>query len=112
MRLPVAAVTTAALMSIAACGAKGPEPKNAVVRPYVLVTQCGVNEVENQGFWFRRQGGALSDGKGHAPGTWGEPTQIGQLTIKDKKAVFIDSLGHKETFVWEPGQTERTDICG
>lgn len=62
-----------------------------------LYTHCGIRLLQIGGTWFERVGGLLG-ADGNPPPGWGNPTQRGQVTFKDKTAVLTDDRGHKEHF--------------
>lgn len=50
-----------------------------------------------------RNGGRLDDGNGNPPNDWGNPTQIGTLTLRREAVTFTDGEAHRETFSLRPG---------
>ena len=80
--------------------------------PFELYTHCGVNELRtDDGRFFERADGPLTDGSGNPPPGWGNPSQSGQLVVADDVAVFTDELGHREEFHVREGATDFLQFC-
>ena len=90
-----------------------PPPSHSpiVIKSYALLTHCGIHEVTYQGKWYVRNGGILDDGQGNPPRGWGNPTQIGTLTILENTATFTDGEAHRETFSLRPGADTPLRMC-
>jgi hypothetical protein len=67
-----------------------------------LYTHCGVLEVTINGTPYYAEP-ALSDGNGNPPTGWGNPTDVGTITLTTAStADFSDSHGNKAHFVSNP----------
>ncbi len=81
--------------------------------PLDLDTACGVRGFALGGYWFARDGGALtadSGAGGSAPAGWDAPVHSGLVTFAagGTTATFTDASGHRETFTRQdsaPGQS-------
>lgn len=73
---------------------------------------CGLHELRtDDGHFFERVGGPLTDGSGNPPHGWGNPIQSGQLVVTEELAVFTDDLSHREEFRLREGATDFLQIC-
>ncbi|GEK20490.1 hypothetical protein [Cellulomonas xylanilytica] len=80
--------------------------------PFELSTHCGLHELRtDDGHFFERVGGPLTDGSGNPPHGWGNPIQSGQLVVTEELAVFTDDLSHREEFRLREGATDFLQIC-
>lgn len=100
---------------LAACGeadqpaAPGAQP---TATPFELYTHCGIHELKtDDGRFFERADGPLTDGNGNPPPGWDNPYQSGQLLVTRDVAVFTDDVGHSERFRLREGATEFLQIC-
>jgi hypothetical protein len=108
-------------LALAGCGlatvGSGPAPAKSsaavavVGEPFSLCTHCGIHELTFGGRWYERVGGALDDGSGNPPRGWGNPYQLGTLTVSGSTAVFRDQAGHRETFQLRPAAISPKLIC-
>ena len=78
--------------------AEVPEPPAApevgVAYPVGLYTHCGVYGLDIAGVWFAADP-PLVDGAGNPPAGWGNPYQLGTVTLTSaEEAVFADDTGH------------------
>jgi hypothetical protein len=117
-------MVVAAAVSLTACGAQAPSPTtshsklaHAVAtaggraRPYRLYTHCGIDEARiGDGFFEAVH--PLSDGNGNPPAGWGNPYQLGSMTlVSPTQAVFRDNAGHEVVFRLRQGATSFRHIC-
>ena len=80
--------------------------------PFELYTHCGIHELKtDDGRFFERVDGPLTDGNGNPPPGWGNPYQAGELVVIDDVATFTDDLGHREEFRLRENATEFLQIC-
>lgn len=83
---------------------------------HVLLTHCGIDELQYGGHWYERVGGVLDDGNGNPPTGWANPAQLGRLSAMDDKqpperVVFADDHGHHEEFTLRPDATGPKRMC-
>jgi hypothetical protein len=100
---------------LAGCG-EDDQPAELDVQPsaiaFELYTHCGIHELRtDDGRYFERAGGPLTDGSGNPPPGWDNPYQSGQLVVTDDAAVFSDWTGHREEFRLRVGATEFLQLC-
>jgi hypothetical protein len=90
------------------------EPKSASVPAidrYELYTHCGISEAK-VGSDFYQASPALNDGEGNPPAGWGNPYQVGTMTVHDDgTAQFVAPGGLKATFKIRRGATDWITIC-
>ena len=106
-----------AAVALSACGQQGSAPVTA--RPsetsktmaFDLYTHCGINGLKVNDRYFQHVGGSLDDGSGNPPKGWGNPYQLGTLTVSGDLAVFRDDVGHVEKFKVRPGVSGSPFIC-
>lgn len=80
--------------------------------PFTLSTHCGIHELRtDDGRFWERAEGPLTDGSGNPPPGWDNPSQRGQLVVTDDVAVFTDDRGHRERFVLREGATDFLRLC-
>ena len=80
--------------------------------PFELYTHCGIHELKtDDGRFFERADGPLTDGNGNPPPGWDNPYQSGQLVVTEDAAVFTDDSGHREEFRLRQGATDFLQIC-
>lgn len=93
--------------------ASTPPPSHSpiVIKGFNLYTHCGIYELTYGGKWYVRNGGRLDDGNGNPPNDWGNPTQIGTLTLRREAATFTDGEEHSETFSLRPGADTPLAMC-
>ncbi|GHG31297.1 hypothetical protein [Streptomyces zaomyceticus] len=85
-----------------------PSPR---VIPFELYTHCGIDEARIGSTYFEAET-PLSDGSGNPPDGWGNPTQLGTMTLKSEtEAVFTDDAGHEVKFRARPGARAFKHIC-
>lgn len=79
---------------------------------YALYTHCGVLEVTINGTPYYADP-PLSDGNGNPPAGWGNPMDIGQITLTTATtADFRDASGHRAHFTSRPaGPTPTIQVC-
>lgn len=79
--------------------------------PFSLYTHCGVDETRVGSTYFAADE-PLDDGSGNPPPGWGNPTQVGTITLRSPSvAVFRDDLGHVVTFHSRPGARSFLRVC-
>lgn len=102
----------AGLLVIAAAGLAGCQSlASPSEHEYTLTTHCGIHELEHDGSWYVRDGGALDDGQGNPPEGWDNPSQQGELHIEGDTATFTDDAGHRETFTLREGASGPLQAC-
>ncbi|MFH8259541.1 hypothetical protein [Streptomyces roseolus] len=78
---------------------------------YELYTHCGIDEARVGSTYFEAET-PLSDGSGNPPDGWGNPTQLGTMTLtSETEAVFTDGAGHEVRFRARPGARAFKHIC-
>ncbi|MFI0823955.1 hypothetical protein ACH4Q7_05785 [Streptomyces roseolus] len=78
---------------------------------YELSTHCGIDEAHVGSTYFEAET-PLSDGSGNPPDGWGNPTQLGTMTLtSETEAVFTDGAGHEVRFRARPGARAFKHIC-
>ena len=79
---------------------------------FVLITHCGIDDLQLEGQWYERVGGLLDDGSRNPPDGWDNPEQKGTVTrVDETTVVFTDDAGHSEEFVLREGATGPKDSC-
>ncbi|MGH3525504.1 MAG: hypothetical protein ACRDU4_22415, partial [Mycobacterium sp.] len=79
--------------------------------PFSLYTHCGINETRIGSTYYVADT-PLSDGNGNPPSGWGNPYQVGTITLPSPSvAIFRDNHGHTVTFHARPGATSFLHIC-
>jgi hypothetical protein len=88
----------------AATGAGSPQP-------YRLYTHCGIDEARIGNHYFQAAH-PLSDGQGNPPPGWGNPYQLGTMTLlSPATAVFRDHVGHRVLFRLGRDATAFQHLC-
>ncbi|MEV4942193.1 hypothetical protein [Streptomyces zaomyceticus] len=78
---------------------------------FELYTHCGIDEARIGPTYFEAET-PLSDGSGNPPDGWGNPTQLGTMTLRSAtEAVFTDDAGHEVKFRARPGARAFKHIC-
>jgi hypothetical protein len=89
----------------------GPDAQPSAT-PFELYTHCGIDELRtDDGRYFERADGPLTDGNGNPPPGWDNPYQSGRLVVTDDVATFTDDVGHREEFRLREGATGFLTIC-
>lgn len=79
--------------------------------PYNLYTHCGVSEARVAGQYYLAVH-PLSDGSGNPPAGWGNPYDVGTMTVVSAtEAVFTDGVGHSVVFKVRPGAKAFLRTC-
>lgn len=79
--------------------------------PYTLLTHCGIDEARIGGRYFEAVH-PLSDGQGNPPAGWGNPFQLGTITLlSPAEALFQDRAGHQVLFRLRRGATTFKHLC-
>lgn len=115
MRRRLIVLLSAFAWVLAGCGETG-QPAVPGVQPsgtaFELYTHCGINELKtDDGRFFERVDGPLTDGSGNPPPGWDNPYQSGRLVVTEDVAVFTDGAGHTEEFHLREGATDFLEIC-
>jgi len=78
---------------------------------YRLYTHCGIDEARIGNRYFQAAH-PLSDGQGNPPPGWGNPYQLGTMTLlSPATAVFRDHAGHRVVFRLRRGATAFQHLC-
>ena len=123
MNRRVASLIGAAIsVALVGCGSTGGLPRSVnapgpsvSVRvgsssPYTLYTHCGVLSATINGQVFYADP-ALTDGQGNPPRGWGNPYDLGELTIQSATTIdFHDASGHLAHFAIASGRSP-VPIC-
>lgn len=114
MRLAVAGLL---LLTLAGCGspAASPEPSASastrVIEGFELYTHCGIREAKIGGDFYTATP-VLADGNGNPPGGWGNPGQVGTMTVDGNGTARFSAPGGLEAdFRLRPGATTRVTVC-
>jgi hypothetical protein len=79
--------------------------------PYVLYTQCGINEARFNDQYYKAVH-PLSDGNGNPPSGWGNPLQKSVMRPMSATDVeFQDQAGHRVLFRVRPVATSFERVC-
>ena len=108
------------IIALAACGSaitpagsQGPSAsaKGHVTPAFDLYTHCGVREAKI-GSDFYAASPVLDDGNGNPPTGWGNPWQIGTMTVYGNGTAHFSAPGGLEAdFHLRPGATDWRMIC-
>ena len=112
MRRRAGILVCALAFALAGCGGvEVPDPQRSAT-PFELYTHCGIDELRtDDGRFFERAGGPLTDGSGNPPPGWGNPSQEGELVVAADVAVLTDDSGHREEFRLREGASEFLRLC-
>jgi hypothetical protein len=113
----------AVLLALAGCGSSTPPaPSSPTSSPasradvqtipeFDLYTHCGVREARI-GTVYYAASPVLDDGHGNPPPGWGNPGQVGSMTVRpDGTAHFSASGGLQADFRIRPGATTWAQLC-
>ncbi|MBD0711157.1 MULTISPECIES: hypothetical protein [unclassified Streptomyces] len=111
----LALMLTAAVLTGCAHAAGGTDgggtPQAGRAIPFELLTHCGIDEARIGSTYFEAET-PLSDGRGNPPRGWGNPTQLGMMTLtSETEAVFTDDAGHVVGFHSRPGALAPKHMC-
>lgn len=118
-RLVICAIAVAG--SLTACGNDEPNkvdltayadsaPPVGEAVDYVVHTHCGVETLKVDGRWWRAVEPLYgANGPGSSPGGWGDPYQLGELTLTSDDRITFEAHGKKVDFV--PSEDEPTSMC-
>ncbi len=82
-----------------------------VIQAFDLYTHCGIREAKI-GSDFYAASAVLDDGNGNPPTGWGNPSQVGTMTVyADGTAHFSAPGGLEADFRLRPGATTWSMIC-
>lgn len=114
MRLAVAGLL---LLTLAGCGAPAAsqEPSASastrVIEGFELYTHCGIRETKIGGDFYTATP-VLADGNGNPPGGWGNPGQVGTMTVYGNGTARFSAPGGLEAdFRLRPGATTWVTVC-
>ena len=114
MRLAVAGLL---LLTLAGCGSPtaSQEPSASastrVIEGFELYTHCGIREAKIGGDFYTATP-VLADGNGNPPGGWGNPGQVGTMTVYGNGTARFSAPGGLEAdFRLRPGATTWVTVC-
>jgi hypothetical protein len=118
MKLASAALIT--LLTVAGCGSTtspstsqdpSASASSRVIQAFDLYTHCGIREAKI-GNDFYAASPVLDDGNGNPPAGWGNPGQIGTMTVYSNGTAHFTAPGGLEAdFLVRPGATTWSMIC-
>jgi hypothetical protein len=100
-----------AALVVAGCGTSNAPDPTVVIEDFELYTHCGIQEAKI-GDTFYAASPVLDDGSGNPPAGWGNPSQVGTMTVpSDGTARFSAPGGLEADFEVRPGATNWSLIC-
>lgn len=85
--------------------------KSRIIPAFDLYTHCGVREARIGGDFYAASP-VLDDGNGNPPTGWGNPGQIGTMTVYGNGTAHFSAPGGLEAdFHLRPGATDWAMIC-
>jgi hypothetical protein len=108
------------LLAVAGCGSatnsiasqdSSASATSQVIQAFDLYTHCGVREAKiGSGFYLASP--VLDDGNGNPPAGWGNPDQVGTMTVYGNGTAHFSAPGGLEAdFHLRPGATTWAMIC-
>lgn len=92
-------------------GSASASPASRVIQSFDLYTHCGIREAKI-GSDFYAASSVLDDGNGNPPTGWGNPYQVGTMTVYVNGTAHFSAPGGLEAdFHLRPGATTWAMIC-